>query len=52
MASTIVFLAAFALAIYASLLIWRSSRRLSPAGSLKDVTVSREWLLHHQAAES
>ena len=46
--ATIVFLAAFALTIYASVLIWRSSRRLSTAGSLKDVTVSREWLMHHQ----
>jgi hypothetical protein len=47
MASTIVLLAALALAIYASVLIWRG-RRLSTAGSLKDVTVSREWLMHHQ----
>jgi hypothetical protein len=46
--ATIVVLAALVLTVYASVLIWRSSRRLTTAGNLKDVTVSREWLLHHQ----
>ncbi len=32
----------------AAFLIWRGARRVSTFSSLKNVTVSRQWLMEHQ----
>ena len=34
--------------VLAMIALWRGRRPFSAVGHLKDVTVSREWLLHHQ----
>jgi hypothetical protein len=48
MASTLFLVAALALTGYAALVIWRVTRRVSPASYLEDATVSRQWLMQHR----
>jgi hypothetical protein len=48
MASTITILSAVVLTILAAVVVWIGRRRPSTVGPLKDVTVSRQWLIQHQ----
>jgi hypothetical protein len=48
MASTIALLMALAVGVLAIRLIWRGARRLTGMALLEEMTVSREWLMHHQ----
>jgi hypothetical protein len=48
MASTVTLLGAFLLLILICGALWRASRRVLASGSLKEFSVSEQWLLHHQ----
>jgi hypothetical protein len=48
MTSTVALIVALVLILGAGV-VWRATRRLSAVAFLKDVTVSRQWLIQHQA---
>jgi hypothetical protein len=49
MLGTLALLTALTLGAFALVAIWLGTRRVTGGALLKDVTVSREWLMHHQA---
>ena len=51
MVSTLTVIAACLLVVCASALIWRGTRRVLASDGLKDISVSREWLVQHQSDE-
>ena len=46
---TLAILGGLAIVVLAMLALWRSSRRADEIGYLKGATVSRQWLMQHQA---
>jgi hypothetical protein len=49
---TLTLLAALVVVILASVAIWRANTRvLSVGAALKDISVSRQWLLQHQGGD-
>jgi hypothetical protein len=54
MVSTFAFLAAVVLSAAAMMglwRLWRATRRVLAIDPLRDVSVSREWLMHHQSPD-
>ena len=49
MFGTLALVTALTLGALALLAIWLGARRVTGGALLKDVTVSREWLMQHQA---
>ena len=49
MLATLALLTALTLGAVALAAVWLGVRRVTGGALLKDVTVSREWLMHHQA---
>ena len=48
MVSTIAVIGVLLATVLASIAIWRAARRPLSVGDLKDISVSRQWLLQHQ----
>jgi hypothetical protein len=51
MVGTIALVAALVVILLAAFALWRLRRRVLTVGSLDDISVSRQWLLQHQASE-
>jgi hypothetical protein len=51
MVSTVALLAALVVVLCASVALWRASRRVLTVSQLKNISVSRQWLLQHQGSE-
>jgi hypothetical protein len=48
MVSTIAVIGVLLATVLACIAIWRAARRPLSVGDLKDISVSRQWLLQHQ----
>jgi hypothetical protein len=51
MVETIVLFALLAISALLLVGFWRGTRRLSPPVDLKNLTVSRQWLIQHQTED-
>ena len=48
---SLITIGAAAIALCLAIVVWRAAR-VSPSGHLKNVTVSRSWLMEHQGEDS
>lgn len=49
--TTLAIIAGLAIAVVASLLLWRSNRKPDTMSYLKNSAVSRQWLMEHQGED-
>lgn len=45
---TLAIMGGLAIVVLATIVLWRSSRKVDTLGHLKGATVSRQWLMQHQ----